>query len=234
MKKHILAVTIFALGILLGKIGGDERAFSEPSSEPAGPSLLLAGQDNQEEGEGPGAPQGKVSKQVLLSVGDRLRIRIYPEDEFIKGTETDVSSEGAITLPLIGKVDVQGLKVLAAERKIVDILAADYLVNPVVVIEVIQKPEAERPKIKISVLGQVQKPGTYDFSSDQKITLLQAISVAGGFTEIANTKNIKVIRKGQGKQAEAIPANADSIIAGKRSDIELEGEDVVHVGESFF
>ena len=166
-------------------------------------------------------------------MGDRLRIKIYPEDEFIKSTETEVSSEGTISLPLLGKVDLKGLQVLEAERRIVKILAEDYLVNPVVVIEVLEVA-TEKIKYSVAVLGQVQKPATYQFDAGQKMTLLQAISMAGGFTDIANVKNIKVIRKKAKGDAAIIRANAESIIGGKSPDVELEPDDVVHVGESFF
>lgn len=171
-------------------------------------------------------------KDRQIEIGDKLRIKIYPEDEFIKSTDTEVSSEGTITLPLIGKVKVQGMKGVDVEREIVQILAKDYLVNPVVVIEVAEQV-SEKEKKTVAVLGQVTKPGAYDFPPDQKLTLLRVISMAGGFSDIANVKKIKVIRKENGK-TRVIGANAESIISGKDPDIELEPGDVINVGESFF
>lgn len=171
-------------------------------------------------------------KNYPIEVGDRLKITIYPSDEYIRGGDVEVSTEGTITLSLIGKVQVKGLKVLEVEQKIVDLLSQDYLVSPVVVIEV-AKRTLETEKQSVAVLGQVKKPGAYDIPPEQKFTLLQLISTAGGFTEVANAKKIKVIRKKGGK-TQVIRANAEAIISGNQTDIELVPEDVVHVGESFF
>ncbi len=143
-----------------------------------------------------------------------------------------VSSEGDITLALVGKVKVEGMKAVDAEREIVNLLAKDYLVNPVVVIEV-TRDVAKKQARSLSILGQVQKPGTYQLPENEKLTLLQLISMAGGFTEVANVKKIKVIRK-EGGKVEVIRANAETIISGSQPDIELKEQDVVHVGESLF
>ncbi len=178
----------------------------------------------------------KLTKINTLEIGDRLALKIYPEDNYIKGGDMVVSSEGDITLPLIGKVKVAGLKPSEAEKEIVNLLATDYLVNPVVVIEVTREISKEtRARSSVSVLGQVRKPGTYQLPEEEgkKLTLLQLISMAGGFTDVANVKKIKVIRKAEGK-VEVIRANAEAIISGGQPDIELKEQDVIHVGESLF
>lgn len=204
------------------------------SAEPAPQGAKEATPPPSDEAAAPTKDEGKVAsgKDRMIAVGDRVRVKIYPEDEFIKSSETEVSSEGAISLPMIGQVKVLGLKVVDAEREIVKLLAEDYLVNPVVVIEVVEA-EAGKGKRSVSILGQVQKPGSYDFVGGQKLTLLRVISMAGGFTDIANASKIKVIRKEKGK-SRVIRANAEAIISGKNPDIELEPGDVIHVGESFF
>jgi len=166
-----------------------------------------------------------------LEIGDRLLVKIFPEDQYIKGGEMVVSSEGDITLPLIGKVRVEGKQIVEAEREILGLLAQDYLVNPVVVIEVTK--EIRKDEKALSVLGQVQKPGTYQIPELGKLTLLQLISMAGGFTDVANVKKIKIIRKEKGKVS-IIRANAEAIIAGNQPDIELAEGDLIHVGESLF
>lgn len=179
------------------------------------------------------ASSEKVKKKKVdkLEIGDRVLIKIYPEDEYIKGGEMVVSSEGDIALPLIGKIKVEGLQLVEAEREIVKLLAADYLVNPIVVIEVTK--DITKLTKSLSILGQVQKPGTYQMPLEDKLTLLQLISMAGGFTDVANVKKIKIIRK-EGGKVQVIHANAESIIGGKSVDVELAPEDVVHVGESLF
>lgn len=186
------------------------------------------------------APAGKTSEggetqkiEKKIQIGDRLLIKIYPEDAFVKGGDMLVSSEGDITLPLLGKVKVEGMTVPQAERELVALLDKDYLVNPVVVIEITRREVIAGQEETLSILGQIQKPGVYNFPPDGKLTLLQLLSLAGGFTDVANVKKIKIIRK-EGGKSRVIRADAESIIAGKDPDIELKQGDVIHVGESFF
>lgn len=172
---------------------------------------------------------GIDTQSYNLQAGDRLTVKIYPEDEYIKGGEMEVSTEGNVTLPLVGKIPVAGKTVANAQRDIADILSRDYLVDPEVVIEVLQYKQQT-----FVVLGQVRKPGTYEMPPGlTSITLLQAISIAGGFSDVANTKKIKIMRK-SANNTQTVTANAESIMAGKESDVEIEPNDIVHVYESLF
>ena len=175
------------------------------------------------------AKEALSDSNYILQSGDRIGIVIYPTDEYIKGGEMQVSSDGNITLPLIGKVKVSGKTLNQAEDEIAKIVDADYLVNPEVVIEILEYKERS-----LVILGQVKKPGTVQFpSGETHISLLQAISLAGGFSDIANVKKIKIVR-GTGANKQVLQANAEEIIAGQGSDIELEPGDIVHVSESLF
>lgn len=168
-----------------------------------------------------------VDASYTLQPGDKLNIKIYPDDEYLKGGEAEVSTEGTITLPLIGKIPVSGKTVSEAEKIVSDTLDEGYLVNPQVVIEMLSYQASS-----FVVLGQVLKPGTYDFPPGaKKLTLLKAISLAGGFSDIANIKKIRIVRKSTG---ETMDANAEEIISGGASDIEIKPNDVVHVSESRF
>ena len=229
----------------------ESSASSDPAAKPAGgnpPKEAAAASDSEKDssqtldrlrdlaGTTTSSHVEKIKsfKAHRIEVGDRVLIKIYPEDEFIKGSEMEVSSEGTITLPLIGKVKVEGMQIAEVEKEIVRLLAEDYLVNPVVVVEVVQRIEDKtKEKESVSVLGSVQKPGSYDFPAEGKFTLLKLISAAGGFSDVANVKKIKVIRKENGRPR-ILHANAEAIISGNEPDVELEPEDVVNVGESFF
>lgn len=186
-------------------------------------SSLYAEAPNKEGAISPGG----LNKSYPLQPGDKISIKIYPEDEFIKGGETEVSSEGTVTLPLIGKVPVVQKTVQEAEHAVAALLEQDYLVDPQVVIEVLKYQSGN-----FVVLGQVMKPGTYTFKPGaMNVTLLEAISTAGGFSEIANIKKIKIRRKTTG---EVLDVNAEEIISGRRPDLLINADDVVHVSESLF
>lgn len=171
----------------------------------------------------------------LLQPGDKVRIKIFPEDEYLKSGDVQISTEGNITLPLVGKVTIAGKTMSEAEQAITKILAADYLVNPETVVELVESSiKKEKEKRTVSVLGQVKKPGSYEFPPPpKKMSLLEVLSLAGGFSEIANAKKIKIIRQGTGEQ-KVIHANAEAIIGGKDKDVELEPGDVINVSESLF
>lgn len=177
-------------------------------------------------------PGGKEDKDYIMQTGDRIKVTIYPEDDHIKGAEMEISSEGNITLPLVGKILVNGKKPIEAEREIAEILDRDYLVNPEVVIEVTDKYASEKEKTVV-LLGQVKQPGSQPFPKAGRFTLLQAIAVVGGFSDVANIKKIKVIRGGEA-QGEVLRVNAEDIISGKKPDIELEDGDIINVAESLF
>jgi len=165
----------------------------------------------------------------VLQPGDRIDIVIYPTDTFLKGGRMGISSEGNITLPLVGKIHVAGLEVLEAERTLQELIGKDFLVDPEIVIEMI-----EEKKLTVAILGQVKKPGNYEYTvGGEPITLLEAVSLAGGFSAIANIKKIRIVRAVEGDNV-VIKANANNIINGKEEDIELEPGDVIHVMESLF
>ena len=183
--------------------------------------------------EGPVLPLVQEKQEYILNPGDRVKVTIYPQDDYIRGGEMEVSSEGNITLSLVGKVKVEGKSSVEVEKAIARILDRDYLVDPEVVIEVVEKYAAKDEKT-IVLLGQVRSPGTYPFPKGERFTLLQAIALAGGFSDIANIKKLKIVRGGEEGQSQVIRANAEAIIGGRDADIELVNGDIIHVTESIF
>lgn len=218
-KEVFRKVTLMIIGgaAMVSRVGLE--SFAEPPDKAAELRQLA------------GVEEVKTKKAHRIEIGDRLKVKIYPEDQFIKGADVEVSTEGTITLSLLGKIKVERMQVSEAEGEITRRLE-EYLVSPVVVVELSAKL-VEKEKRSVSVLGSVQKPGSYEIPAEGKLTLLKVISLAGGFSDVANVKNIKVIRKDKDK-TRVIRANAEAIISGKTQDIDLEPEDVIHVGESFF
>jgi polysaccharide export outer membrane protein len=89
---------------------------------------------------------------------------------------------------------------------------------------------------KIYVLGQVKTPGGLNVTSDQRITVTQAISLSGGFTTVASERGVKVLRRepGTGKQT-VMEVDVWSVIQGRlENDVELMPGDIVFVPESLF
>lgn len=85
--------------------------------------------------------------------------------------------------------------------------------------------------LRVYVTGAVRSPGGVDYSSSEGITVLQAITAAGGPTERANLKKVTIKRRNADGTEELIPVNAKRIQNGKDPDVPLERNDTVVVGE---
>jgi protein involved in polysaccharide export with SLBB domain len=130
----------------------------------------------------------------VLAPNDVVQIKVYQEDDL--ETKARIGQDGTISFPLIGVVRIGGKTVGQAEDLIRDKLGADYLVNPQVNLIV-----SEYSKRRFTVLGQVQRPGTFEIPSEENVTLLQAIAMAGGYTRLADRGHVKVSRMTGGKTA---------------------------------
>ena len=127
-----------------------------------------------------GETTGVVQKSVpayTLGNGDKLRITVYGHQD-LSGT-FDVDGAGLISMPLIGQVEAQDLTTRELEKKIVETLDGDYILDPKVSVEVTNY----RP---FYILGEVGRPGEYPYNSG--LTVLNAVAAAGGFTYRANER----------------------------------------------
>lgn len=118
-----------------------------------------------------------------VQAGDVLRIRVWPDSSF--NGEFPVEETGFAYLPLIGQIDVGGRSIRDLRVELRHAYGED-LKMPVVTIT---------PVFRVSVLGAVRAPGLYHV--DPTLTLLDVISMAGGFTERARQDHIRVIRAGR-------------------------------------
>lgn len=164
----------------------------------------------------------------VLMASDLLQVRIFQEDDL--GREVSVSQNLTITLPLIGTVDVKGRTVRETEALIRELYDKDFLVNPQVNLTVVRY--AERT---VNILGSVNSPGPVVFPQEKGLSLLEAISRAGGFSRLANRSKIKLTRTSlEGAKTQYI-IDADKLIDGSASNSwTLQVNDVIFVPESIF
>ena len=130
-------------------------------------------------------PVPAASAPWPLAPGDRLRIIVFEQNQL--GGEFAVDEDGAVSLPLIGRVRVAGLVSGQAEQLIAARLGGGLVKNPKVNIDVLHY----RP---VYVYGEVTRPGAYDFAGNP--TVVQAVTLAGGFTYRAETDGLSVMRYG--------------------------------------
>ena len=120
-------------------------------------------------------PKGEAAKPAVVEytvgAGDLLDIRAFGEDDLSRTAQ--VSTDGSITYPLLGRVEVAGLTVRQIEERLTGLLEKDYLVEPHVTILI-----KEYRSRKVYVLGAVKEPGYYELRG--ATTLLEILSRAGG------------------------------------------------------
>lgn len=119
---------------------------------------------------------------------DLLEISVFEDEKLSKTVR--VSSQGNISLPLLGVLKVKGLTPYELEKEIRDLLAEKYIQNPNVSVFV-----KEYRSQRISVIGAVEKPGIFDIYGQR--TLLDALAMAGGLKEEAGPQ-LFLIRSFQG------------------------------------
>jgi polysaccharide biosynthesis/export protein len=169
------------------------------------------------------APRGDYVLQPL----DLLRVQVFQEDDINKQGEVRISEQATITLPLIGSVSLKGRTVRQAENMIRDLYDKDYLVNPQVNVQVLKYAERF-----VNVNGAVNTAGRVAFPQERGLTIVSAITAAGGQSRIANLNRVKLTRKGPDGVAETREINVDAIMkGGGANDVPLENDDTIFVPE---
>ncbi len=172
-------------------------------------------------------PKANSDDHVLMP-GDLIEVKVFQEPDL--DTTMRVARDGSVVYPLIDRVTVGGLTPLTASKLIHDLLDKDYIVNPQVSLLVM-----EYAKRTFTVLGEVQKPGSYDMPDRATVSLLEAIGMSGGYTRVANPNSVTVKRRVKNREM-VYRLNAKKMAAsgGSPSSFEIKADDVITVAESIF
>ena len=140
-----------------------------------------------------------------------------------------ISGNGTVTFPLVGNIKLAGYSLEQAEQRLAQRLTS-YIKQPQVSMLV-----KEYGNKTVYVLGQVSKPGSLQIPPEKTLTVLEAITSVGGFTDVANTSKVRVLRLKDGKQKNLDVDVTQITKQGNKSlDIALEPGDVVFVPQSLF
>lgn len=169
--------------------------------------------------------QGKLNYKI--QPGDLIEITVFKEPDMSRTAR--ISGNGTITFPLAGVIQMSELSVPEAESLLAEKLA-EFLVKPQVTVLI-----KEYGNKQIYVLGEVKKPGSITIPAERRLSVLEAITLAGGFTELAAQDRTKILR-GSGNGSQSIPVEITRITkqGDKSADIYLEPNDTVYVPQSFF
>jgi polysaccharide export outer membrane protein len=126
-----------------------------------------------------------IPDEYRMSPGDKLRIEVYKDAQLSQSVQ--VRPDGRITLPLIGDVEAIGRTPIEL-RDTIGTALKEYITNPTITVIVVEATTATA-----YVMGEVNHPGAV--SLQVPLTVLQALALAGGLKDFADTKNIRILRK---------------------------------------
>ena len=190
-----------------------------PAATPTGPAAEATGAASANSSPAQVAAAGG---DYVLAPSDTIEMNVFHQPDLT--TRSPIASDGSVQFPLIGEVKIAGLALRNAREVIRKRYNTDYLVEPQVYLNVVGY--AQRT---FTILGQVAKPGTYDFPGGKSLTLLEAVGIAGGFTRLANHNSIDIKRDSSRSERTIKVKRVDS-----NKTFELQPNDVVTIGESWF
>ncbi|MDB6170497.1 MAG: polysaccharide export protein, partial [Verrucomicrobia bacterium] len=169
----------------------------------------LAAARAQENPANPLKPESRKALLYTIAITDSLRVSVFGEEDLSRVSRVD--AKGMVNLPLIGEVKVFGLTLRDAELTIANAYRdGRFLRNPQVTINV--EIYAIR---EISVQGQVKLPQRVVLPAESTMSVLEAVTKCGGFTDTAKGTEVRVTRIGADGRVKTFIVDVDSLIKGK-------------------
>jgi len=164
-------------------------------------------------------------EDYVIGAGDLIQITIFEAPDL--NTETRVSARGGVTLPLLSTVRIAGLAVREAEQHVERLYREKYLQDPHITIFV-----KEQFGSKVTMMGSLKKPGTYDFYA--RMNLMDVLAMAEGLSDTAG-RIVQIRRKGDtGEAPQSLIIDLDQMVKEGREELNVavKGGDVVYVPEA--
>ena len=167
-----------------------------------------------------------VVADMSLGPADVIVIDVFNEKELEKKT-FQVAQDGTIDYPLIERLTVGGLNPEEVSQLItLQLVEGGFLKNPQISVLV-----EEYHSKRIHVLGEVKKPGTFSYA--EKMSVVQAITLAGGFTPLAKETRVSITRKSEDKEIVFV-VDVKKMLNNKATNILLQAGDIVYIPERVF
>lgn len=226
--RVVLGLTVLALAGCAGA-GRSSGSFGRTAVATPGPTLASS------TARAPVAPQTQVSSRAIADMNalanqqgqgiyrigpsDLLEIKVFQAEELSRQVRVD--QRGNITLPLMGTIQAAGLSQGELEKRLADLMGRNLLQNPQVSV-FIKEFTAQR----VTVEGEVNKQGVYALTG--QVSVLQAIAMAGGLDEYAESNKVMLFRK-EGSGARTYIIDLDAIRNGLARDPYLQNDDRIVV-----
>jgi protein involved in polysaccharide export with SLBB domain len=171
----------------------------------------------------PSSLRGTPTCPMTLGPEDVVTIRVFGEEQLTGDYQAD--TQGNLDFPFVGRLNIRGKTntSLAAHIKTA-LVEGEYLVSPQVSVVI-----KEHNSARVSVDGRVARPGTFPFRTG--LTLVEAVSLAGGMTPMADRSRVRLTRA-TGEDTATVMVPASAIYDGREPDVRLCPGDQVYVPES--
>ncbi len=164
-------------------------------------------------------------KEFILAAGDEININVWRNDSLQRTVKLDPA--GFVSLPLVGEIRAEGMTV-SQLRKIIARTLEQYIKQPHVDVNVVSIASK-----KVYILGEVRAPGS--LVVDAPMTVWEALSRAGGFTNNANKNHVMVIRQENGEtRVEAIQMDITKLYkdGSISNELYLQNRDILYIPEN--
>lgn len=202
--------SLLLLAVLLG---ATSRAWAQEKAAPATPA------------------EQKKNYIHRLQLGDRIRVTVYNEADLLSNPRID--ARGRVNLPLVGEVVIGGLT-LAQAQGVIETAYREgrFLRHPQVTLTV----EEYAPR-EVSIQGAIVNPGRFVLPVESTFTVVELVTKAGGFTDIAKGTAVSITRIASDGSKQVFTVDVESLIRGRKGaraaeDILLLPGDIVYVPES--
>jgi len=200
MLKRLPALFVLTIACTVPSMAQDSGAQKQPA-QPAVPAMAAEAQ----------APKAATNDaNYVIGAQDVLDVSIWKEQDISR--VVPVRPDGKISLPLLNDVQAAGLTPAQLAAQITESLKK-YVTNPQVTV-IVTTINSQR----VYILGEVTRPGAFPLLPN--MTVLQALSSAGGFTQFAREKSIYVLRTEDGKPVKH-PFNYKNVVNGKNTDQDI-------------
>jgi len=168
-----------------------------------------------------------IPKEYTVGINDVLDIHVLKPE--VMYNSVTVSPDGTIVFPYIGSVMVKDRTIAQIQDEVQSRLADGYMKYPVVSVSL-----AESNSRRFFVYGEVVKPGSFDM--EENMTVLRAISMAGGFSQFGSASRVKVLRpKKNAGGYDVIKVNIVDVMNGVAdADLAIDKGDIIVVSQGVF
>ena len=153
------------------------------------------------------------NRELVLGVGDVVGINVWENPQL--NTEATIRPDGTITMPLVGDLKAGGETPTGLKNHIKERLADFIKLNGTEITVAVRAWRSYR----FTIQGEVTKSGVY--SSDEYVTVSEALAMAGGLTRFARRDEIKLLRHDTHGNEHEIPLDYDSLASGKRREMNI-------------